>query len=129
MYNRVRQYRQHPSTFVKQWEILTAATREEVMLARELLKETTLSDEAVEIGLALVHNLDIDSHRAEYTMFEAARAYAAADGRDVATIADIRAVAPMALRQRRSEFMANFFEAQQAEDDHIREQIDHLVGS
>jgi hypothetical protein len=35
----------------------------------------------------------------------------------------------MALRQRRSEFMANFFESQQAEDDHIREQIDHLISS
>jgi magnesium chelatase subunit I len=129
VYSRVRQYRQHPSTFVKQWEVLTAATREDVMLARELLSETKLSDEAVEIGLSLVHDLDIDSHRAEYTMFEAARAYAAADGRDLASVADIRAVAPMALRQRRSEFMANFFENQQAEDDHIRQQIDHLLGS
>jgi len=129
VYSRVRQYRQHPGTFVKQWELLTAATREEVMLARELLNETKLSDEAVEIGLSLVHDLDIDSHRAEYTMFEAARAYAAADGRDLASVADIRAVAPMALRQRRSEFMANFFETQQAEDDHIRTQIDHLLGS
>jgi magnesium chelatase subunit I len=129
VYSRVRQYRHHPGTFVKQWEVLTAATREDVMLARELLNETKLSDEAVEIGLSLVHDLDIDSHRAEYTMFEAARAYAAADGRDLASVADIRAVAPMALRQRRSEFMANFFENQQAEDDHIREQIDHLLGS
>ncbi len=126
VYKRVRDYRQHASAFVKSWERVTAATREEVMLARELLNETTLADEAVEIGLALVHDLDIDSHRAEYTMFEAARAYATADGRDVATVADIRAVAPMALRQRRSEFMANFFENQQIEDDQIRTQIDHL---
>jgi magnesium chelatase subunit I len=127
VYQRVRQYRQHPNTFVKQWEMLTAATREEVMLARELLKETTLADDAVQLGLELVHDLDIDSHRAEYTMFEAARAYAAADGRDIATTADIRAVAPMALRQRRSEFMVNFFESQQAEDEHIRSQIDRLL--
>lgn len=126
VYKRVREYRQHANAFVRGWERITAATREEVMLARELLQETTLSDEAVEIGLALVHDLDIDSHRAEYTMFEAARAYAAADGRDVATVGDIRAVAPMALRQRRSEFMANFFENQQIEDDHIRAQIDLL---
>jgi magnesium chelatase subunit I len=129
VYERVRQYRQNPSTFVKGWELLTAETREEVMLAREVLKETTLSDEAVEIGLRLVHDLDIDSHRAEYTMFEAARAYAAADGRDLVHIADIRAVAPMALRQRRSEFMVNFFEAQQAEDQQIRTRIDQLLGN
>ncbi len=128
VYQRVRQYRQHPGAFVKQWELVTAETREEVMLARELLKETILSDEAAEIGLALVHDLDIDSHRAEYTMFEAGRAYAAADGRDTTTVADIRAVAPMALRQRRSEFMVNFFENQQTEDQHIRARIDHLLG-
>jgi magnesium chelatase subunit I len=127
VYKRVRDYRQHAASFVRSWERITAATREEVMLARQLLAETTLSDQAVEIGLALVHDLDIDSHRAEYTMFEAARAYAAADGRDQATVDDIRAVAPMALRQRRSEFMANFFENQQAEDDHIRARFDHLI--
>ncbi|MFN8448357.1 MAG: ATP-binding protein [Anaerolineae bacterium] len=129
VYQRVRQYRQSPNAFSRQWDVVTAATREEVMLARELLKETTLSDEAVDLGLTLVHDLDIDSHRAEYTMFEAARAYAAADGRDSATIGDIRAVAPMALRQRRSEFMVNFFESQQAEDDQILARIDQLLGN
>ncbi len=127
VYQRVRQYRQNPMAFVRQWEAITADTREEIMLARELLKETTLADDAIEVGLALVHDLEIDSHRAEYTMFEAARAHAAADGRDVATINDVRAVAPMALRQRRSEFMVNFFENQQAEDDHIRSRIDQLL--
>ena len=80
VYERVRQYRSSPGAFVRQWELATAATREEVMLARELLKETSLSDDAVALGLSLVHDLDIDSHRAEYTMFEAARAHAAADG-------------------------------------------------
>src|SRR5262249_54795211 len=101
--------------------------REDIILARELLKETKLSDDAIDIGLALVQELDIDSHRAEYTMFEAARAYAAADGRDLATGKDIRAVAPMALRQRRSEFMLNFFHTQQAEDEQIRARVDQLI--
>ena len=127
VYRRVRQYRQHPSAFVRQWAHHTAGTRDEIMLARELLKETTLADDAIAVGLALVRDLDIDSHRAEYTMFEAARAYAAADGRDLATANDIRAVAPMALRQRRSEFMVEFFESQQAEDEQIRARIDELM--
>ncbi len=129
IYQRNRAYRKNPSSFVRQWEAVTAATREEIILARELLKETTIVDEAMDIGLALVENLDIDSHRAEYTMFEAARAHAAADGRDRATVMDIRAVAPMALRQRRSEFMVNFFHHQQEEDDQIRQRIDSLTGS
>lgn len=120
VYNRVRAYRRNPAAFVREWESLTAETREEIILARELLKETTISEEAIDVGLSLVSDLDIDSHRAEYTMFEAARAHAAADGRDLATIDDLRVVAPMALRQRRSDFMVNFFHTQAEEDRQIR---------
>jgi magnesium chelatase subunit I len=126
VYKRVRAYRQNPHQFVHEWEAVTAEVREEIIYARELLKSTTLEDQAVEIGLKLVQMLDIDSHRAEYTLFEAARAYAAADGRDKAGVDDVRAVAPMALRQRRSEFMVNFYESQRMEDEHIRAQIDAL---
>jgi magnesium chelatase subunit I len=126
VYRRVRAYRQNPHQFVREWEAITAEVREEIIYARELLKSTTLEDQAVEIGLKLVQMLDIDSHRAEYTLFEAARAYAAADGRDKAGVDDVRAVAPMALRQRRSEFMVNFYESQRMEDEYIRAQIDAL---
>jgi magnesium chelatase subunit I len=127
VYKRVRLYRETPSQFIRQWEQATAATRDEIILARELLKETTIADEAIALGLALVQRLDIDSHRAEYTMFEAARAHAAADGRDVANVHDIRAVAPMALRQRRSQFMVSFFNSQREEDDQIRAFVDELA--
>jgi magnesium chelatase subunit I len=128
VYERVRAYRQNPTQFIRQWGAATAETREEIILARELLKETAISNEALELGLALVQHLEVDSHRAEYTMFEAARAYAASDGRDVTTVNDIRAVAPMALRQRRSQFMVSFFEQQQQEDEQIRAHIDRLIG-
>jgi len=128
VYHRVRAYRQNATQFIRSWDKATTETREEIILARELLKQTTLSDDALEIGLALIHDLDIDSHRAEYTMFEAARAHAAADGRDLAGINDVRAVAPMALRQRRSQFMVNFFESQHEEDEQIRLRIDELTG-
>jgi len=127
VYKRVRMYRETPTQFIRSWETATAATREEIILARELLKETTLEDDAVALGLALVQKLDIDSHRAEYTMFEAARAHAAADGRDRASIQDVRAVAPMALRQRRSQFMVSFFNSQREEDDQIRTFVDELT--
>jgi magnesium chelatase subunit I len=126
VYQRVRAYRQNPTQFVREWEEITAETRDEIIYAREILKSTTLDDQAIEIGLKLVQMLDIDSHRAEYTLFEAARAHAAADGRENAGIEDVRAVAPMALRQRRSEFMVNFYESQRTEDEYIRAQIDAL---
>jgi magnesium chelatase subunit I len=127
VYKRVRAFRENPSYFVRQWEEATSATREEVILARELLKETTIAEETLEVGLELVRKLQIDSHRAEYTMFEAARAYAAADGRDRVRPADIRMIAPMALRQRHSQFMVNFYQNQYQEDELIRAQIDNLL--
>ncbi len=129
VYRRVREYRQNSYAFAREWERLTAETREEILLARDLLKETTIADDALELGLGLVEALEIDSHRAEYTMFEAARARAASDGRDVATLRDIRAVAPLALRQRRSEFMNQFFESQAVEDAEIRQHVDRLATS
>ncbi len=124
---RVRRYRLNASAFIREWAEATAAAREEIILARELLKETTLAPEAIQIGLHLVQVLDIDSHRAEYTMFEAARAYAASDGRDVATVSDMRVVAPLALRQRRSPFMVSFFEGQAEEDAQIHYQLDQML--
>lgn len=127
VYNRVRAYRHNATQFIQEWALETTAALDDVIIARELLKETTLSDEALTVGLKMVQHLGIDSARAEYTMFEAARAHAAADGRTLATIADIRAVAPMALRQRRSDFMVNFFDNQTKEDDQIRQTIDELT--
>lgn len=127
VYKRVKAYRKNPVQFIKDWEVESATALEEILIAREILKETKVTDEAITFGLDLVLSLEIDSARAEYTMFEAARAYAAADGRTSANIADIRAVAPMALRQRRSEFMVNFFDAQLEEDEQIRAAFDTIV--
>ncbi|MCC7207252.1 MAG: ATP-binding protein, partial [Anaerolineae bacterium] len=94
IYERVRAYRSNPRAFLREWSAVTVDAREEVGAARELLKEVALDDAALDLGLELVRRLDIDSHRAEYTLFEAARAYAAADGRDRANVQDVRAVAP-----------------------------------
>lgn len=126
IYKRVRAYRENPRTFLQEWANLTTQIREEVGLARDLLKETSVSDEALELGIKLVHQLGIDSTRAEFTMFEAARAHAAADGRDVADVRDLRFVAPLALRQRRSIYMNEFFDHQLQEDSQINTTFDQL---
>lgn len=127
IYQRVRAYKRNPSKFIREWEAETAATQDEILIARELLKATELSEEAFKMGLELVNQLNIDSHRAEYAMFEAARAYCAADGRTSVTVEDIRAVSAMALRQRRSEFMVNFFENQLEEDKQILDFLDAMT--
>ncbi len=50
-------------------------------------------------------------------MLEAARAYAALDERDTATLDDLRVVAPMALRQRESTFITDYM-AKETDYDH-----------
>lgn len=128
VYTRVRQYRKNPEQFVRQWKWETNEILDQVNDARELLKQTEIAETALRVGLELVNTLQIDSSRAEYTLFEAARAYAAADGRNVATESDVRAIAPMALRQRRSEFMENYFDIQAEEDHQITTTFDELAG-
>ncbi len=128
VYRRMVAFRRNPVQFARQWEQAMAEAREEVELARELLKQTVVADDALNMGMQLVQELEIDSVRADYTMFEAARAYAASDGRDVATVDDLRAIAPMALRQRRSDFMVNYFEGQGQEDERIRSLLEKVLG-
>src|SRR5258708_6541778 len=129
VYHRDRAYRTNARAFIREWAADLIDAREDVISARMLLPEVTLNDDALALGLELVRRLDIDSHRADYTMFEAARAYAAADGRDKATTLDVTAVAPLALRQRRSQFMVDFFQVQQQEDATIHGQINAILGT
>ena len=129
VYNRVRSYRLNASKFISDWELATAEAQEEIVQAQEILKETTISDEALKVGLDLVHELEIDSHRAEYTMFEAARAYAASDHRKQVSVEDLRIVAPLALRQRHSPFMDNFFKSQAEEDVNIHQILDKVINT
>ena len=127
IYKRVREYRKNPVSFNRQWAVSTEEALDEVLIARDVLKETELSEDALQLGLNLVKELEIDSSRAEITMFEAARAYAAIEGRTMSTVDDVRTVAPLALRQRRSDFMTNFFENQRVEDEQIFSKIVEIM--
>jgi magnesium chelatase subunit I len=127
VYQRAQAYRRNPTSFIEQWALSSEETLIEVVEARERLKQTTIDEPALRLGLSLIQALEIDSHRADYALFEAARAYAAADGRLQATVDDIRAVASMALRQRRSEFMNTYLEQQHAEDQQIRDTLDRFT--
>jgi magnesium chelatase subunit I len=128
VYNRVLAFRRNPRAFVYSHMEETFMARADVIGARELLPEVVLEPDVKTLGLRLVQELEIDSHRAEFTMFEAARAYAAADGRSVATVDDLKVIAPLALRQRRSKFMDDFFEAQGVEDEQVTSLLQELNG-
>jgi magnesium chelatase subunit I len=127
VFEHMRDYRINQTEFIRRYEWATAEARDEVQLARDRLASTSVADDALTLGFELVRRLDIDSHRADYVMFEAARAHAAADGRTVATVADVSAVAPLALRQRRSPYMKQYFVEQSHDDDEIRAGIAALT--
>jgi Mg-chelatase subunit ChlI len=71
--------------------------------------------------------MEIGSLRAEITLFESARAYAAADGRLEVTPQDLRIVAPMALRMRRSIFMQEYFSKQKDEEAQLTNVIETVI--
>jgi len=79
--------------------------------------------------LELIERLNIDSLRAEITLFEAARAHAIADARLEVTPADLHVVAPLALRLRRSPFMENYFQQQDAEESELQKILDETIST
>ncbi len=119
VYRRVRDYRVNPHAMAVAWAEETQIATDEIVSARALLGEVTIPARVESAGLKWIRDLGIDSHRAEVTLFEAAGAGAAADGRREVTLDDLLAVAPMSLRQRRSLFIADFFAQQGKEDAEI----------
>jgi len=126
-YRRVRAYLTSPRAMITAYADEILAMRQEIQTASNLAPQVKLSPEAEHAGLELVHRLQVDSLRAEITMFEAARAYAAADARAEVTSADIRTVAPMTVRLRRSQFISDYVKAQQTEENEIRGVLDELA--
>ena len=90
------------------------------------MPKVSLPDKVARPAIRLVQKLGIDSLRAEITWFEAARAYAAADGRSKVSPEDLQAVAPMALRLRRSQFMTEYFSNQAGEEEEMQGLLDGL---
>jgi magnesium chelatase subunit I len=126
-YRRVRFYLRNPRVMINQFVLETAIAREEILQARQNLEQVILPDPVARLGLEMVQCLGIDSLRAEITMFEAARAYAVADNRLEVTGDDLRQVAPMALRLRRSTFMESFFAEQRTEEEEILRTMDQVI--
>lgn len=125
IYHRSRAYKDKPYKYVMDWTAETTAAALEVAEARKRLPKVTFAEGVETAGLHWIQQLKIDSHRAEMALFEAARALAAADNRLEVTLTDLRMVAPMALRQRQTDFVTKYFAAQRAED----ERIAGIIGS
>ncbi len=128
IYERMRAFRASPRAFIRAFEEDTLDAREDIDAARERLPGVKLPRKVQQAGLRLVNALGNHSHRAEFTLFEAARAHAAADARLEVTPGDLRAVAPLALRLRASAFIEKFLADQQAEDERIRDAMGKVEG-
>jgi magnesium chelatase subunit I len=118
-YRRVQAYLANPRGMAVTYGEETLAAAEEIQSARAQLPKVILPDKVARPAIKLVQKMGIDSLRAEISWFEAARAYTAADGRYRVTPEDLQAVAPMALRMRRSAFMAEYFSNQEGEEDEM----------
>jgi len=125
-YQRSRAYRVNPRAAVAQFQPETLLARDEIQSARNLLERVEIPPAVTQAGTALIQEMHIDSLRAEITLFEAARALAAADARAQVSLDDLRVVAPMALRLRRSEFMVDYFEHRRKEEDELHKLIQKM---
>ena len=125
-YRRVQAYLTQPHRLVLDYSLDTAQAQADIQVARNLLPQVTMSNTVADLGLSLVHQFKIDSLRAEITMFEAARAYAAIDGRNEVIPTDLREVAPMALRLRRSTYMTEYFNQQGVEEAELSKLINQF---
>jgi magnesium chelatase subunit I len=126
-YRRVQMYRANPRRVIAAYNNETAQVQAEIQHARESLPKVDLSDDVAAQGLRLIAQMGIESLRAEITLFETARAYAAAAGNLVVSTDDLHAVAPMALRLRRSGFMQKYFARQKDEEAELTDLINTIL--
>ena len=125
-YKRAHAYLTNPRQVSAEFSDATVLAQEDIQAARDLLPQVVIPDKVAQQGLELVERLKVDSLRAEITMFESARAHAVADARLKVTSEDLRIVAPMALRLRRSNFIDDYFtqhEFEEAELSNILKEI------
>ncbi len=126
-YRRVQAYLANPRQMIGQFADEMEVAASEIRVARERVRQVALPDKAANPAIELVQRMGIDSLRAEITWFEAARAYAAADGRMEVEIPDLAEVAPMALRLRRSHFMNEYFQGQMGEEKELSTLLDSFT--
>jgi magnesium chelatase subunit I len=124
-YKRVQTYLVKPRQVVLEYATDTQLAQAEIQVDRDNISKVTIPDQVLNKGLELVHELRIDSLRAEITLFEAARAYAVLDGRYEVSVDDLCEVAPMALRIRRSTFMEKYLVEQLNEENEMKSVINH----
>jgi magnesium chelatase subunit I len=93
-------YERDPAGFAAQWAPENTRLRQRIEAARALLPAVEMPDAALEQATRLCMALGTDGLRAELTLLRAARALASLEGETLVGEAQIRRVAPSALRHR-----------------------------
>ncbi len=114
-YQRSHAFELNPRGFIEYYRETTESIREQILAARKRLPGVQLAPETTRLGLEAIQKLGVTSLRGTSVLFESARAYAAADGRDQADPSDLDAIAVPALRMRRSVFMDRYASDQDQE--------------
>ena len=89
-----------PEAFLVKHKAAEAKLRRRITAARATLPKVTIGDDIREAVAGLCVALGTDGLRGEMTLLRAARAITALEGRAEVTMADIRSIAPAALRHR-----------------------------
>lgn len=126
-YKRVQVYLSNPRQVMLEYSDETNTAQTEVQIAKDILQEVIIPEQVSNLGLDLIRHLNIDSLRAEITLFEASRAFAALDNRKVVSSEDLQTIAPMALRMRRSEFIEKYLTDQTVEEKEIKNAINDTL--
>jgi len=126
-YKRVQTYLSNPRQVMLEYSDETNTAQNEVQIARDILPEVKIPENVSNQGLDLIRHLNIDSLRAEITLFEASRALAALDNRNVVSSEDLQTIAPMALRMRRSAFIEKYLTDQTDEEKEIKNAVNDTL--
>jgi magnesium chelatase subunit I len=89
-----------PKAFAQRWKTEDGKVRKRIAAARERLATVTVPDSVLANAAELCMRLGVDGLRGELTLIRAARALASLDGWETVTDAQLRRVAPSALRHR-----------------------------
>lgn len=93
-------FERDPAGFTERWRKEDERIRRRIVRARQRLAEVATPDAVLEQAARLCLALGTDGLRGELTLMRAARALTALEGRSLVTDAELRQVAPPALRHR-----------------------------
>jgi Mg-chelatase subunit ChlI len=115
-------YEQDPSGFQKTWKEEEKKLQQDIVQARELLRQVTISDDMLYLIARIAIDMNVDGHRADIMIMKASKTLAAFNGRREVSKEDVQKAADMALQHR---MRRKPFQKQGVEEEKIAGIISH----